>query len=84
MANEEVDFIPYAELTPELKELVDSPDWSTKKNAVSRGLGLDMIPLTLSSWRRSVKMSLRLLMTRKSRYVASRMSSNTMRLQTAK
>lgn len=42
MENEEV-FIPYAVLTPELKELVDSPDWNIRRNAASRGLGLDKL-----------------------------------------
>ena len=43
MANEEVDFIPYAELTPEQKALVDSSDWVFRRYAVYQGLGYDKL-----------------------------------------
>lgn len=37
------DFIPYAELTPEQKELVDSEDYLTRAEAALNGLGLDKL-----------------------------------------
>lgn len=43
MANEEVDFIPYAELTPEQKAFVDSEDYGIRFDAVDEGLGWDKL-----------------------------------------
>lgn len=43
MANEEVDFIPYAKLTPEQRALVDSEDWQARARAASQCLGLDKL-----------------------------------------
>lgn len=37
------DFIPYAELTPEQKALVDSSDWVFRRYAVYQGLGYDKL-----------------------------------------
>ena len=43
MANEEVDFIPYAELTPEQKEMVDSADYRKRETAALIGRGVDRL-----------------------------------------
>lgn len=53
MANEEVDFIPYAELTPEQKTMVDCTNPDQRFEAALQGWGLDRLAYDL-------KMSVRL------------------------